>query len=175
MKNMNGVKDENTGINEGLGSHKYEYRDEEVGEHGEGTRAGDDMSAGVEVDSLVWEVDENQGEDEDMGDMEFFLGQDWMKGDHVSQMDGEEFWWNSKDLEEEVGAPVTGCYGEYTWFKTSDEDHRNDREVLLREWHDIKKTLGIDEETRTIAGDSIGLVWGKEKSYWQNGLWLKES
>ena len=171
-KNMNGVKDENTGIDEGLGSHRKEYRDE-VSDHGEGTRTGNDMSAGVEVDSLVWEVDENQGEDEDMGDIEFLLGQDWMNGDHVSQIDDEEFWWDSKDLEEEVGAPVTGCCGEYIWFKASDEDQRNDRAVLLQEWYDIEKTLGIDR--KLIPWQGIPLVWRKEKSYWRNGLWLRES
>ena len=160
-KNMNGVKDENTGIDERLGSHGKEYRDEEVSDHGEGTRAGDDMSAGVEVDSLVWEVDENQDEDEDMGNIELLLGQDWMNGDHVSQIEDEEFWWDSKDLEEEVGAPVTGCCGGHIWFKASDEDQINDREVLLQEWYDIEKTLGIDEETHTMAGDSIGLKEGE--------------
>ena len=111
----------------------------------------------MEVDSLVWEVDENQGEDQDMDGIELLLGQDWMNGDRVRQIDDKEFWWDSKDLEE-VGVPVTGCCAEYIWFKASEEDHKNDHEVLLQEWYDIEKTLGIDEETQTMAGDSNVLL-----------------
>ena len=53
------------------------------------------MSAEWGVDSRVWEVDENQGEDEDMGDIKFLLGQDGMNGHQVSQIDDEEFEWDS--------------------------------------------------------------------------------
>ena len=53
-------------------AHTEEYRDEEVSDHGEKDGAGYDMSAGAQVDRLVWEeIDGKQDEDQDMNGVEY--------------------------------------------------------------------------------------------------------
>ena len=170
VQDLGTTSSKNSGVEDtriSVGFCAEEYEDGESSNQGDGEGAGCDRYVGVEVDSLVWEeADWNQDEDQDMNVTEFLLGQDLVDGDQVDQRDEEEFWWDCKDLEEEMRASAMGYSGEYIWSKVTNEDHRHHNEILLQEWYDIEKTIGIDVETHNLMEDCIGveereIIWAE--------------
>ena len=151
--NQNGEQwvDEGNGEMSGS-SHEKEHENGEWSETNDMDEAGCYIGDGVDIDVLGYSVTGGyQDDDQDMDGMGFLTEEDWIDGEQSSRVDGEEFWWDNEDWDEEMGIQTGKHIRESFSSQTRSDGHWSEQEVLLHEWYEIEETLGMDDETAITA------------------------
>ena len=139
-------------------SHEKEHGNGEWSETNDMDEAGCYIGDGVDIDFLAYSVTGGyQDDDQDMDGIGLLTEEDCIDGEQSSQVDGEEFWWDNEDWDEEVGIQTVTHTRESFSSQVSTEGHRSEQEVLLHEWYEIEEILGMDNEATSTAEDGTGL------------------
>ena len=139
-------------------SHEKEHGNGEWSETNDMDEAGCYIDDGVAFDVLAYSVTGGyQDDDQDMDGIGFLTEEDCIDREQSSQVDGEEFWWDNEDWDEEVGIQTVTHTRESFSSQVSAEGHRSEQEVLLHEWYESEEILGMDNEATSTAEDGTGL------------------
>ena len=86
-------------------------------------------------------------EDDEHGSPTVFLDEYWSDDEEQSESSDGTFWWDDKDIEDELE------------LSTSKEYHsgsRANQHVLLEEWYEIEKILGMEEDPHVLPDEVVG-------------------
>ena len=137
--NQNGDDASEQWVDEGNGemsesSHEKGPGNGEWSETNDMDEAGSYIGDGVDIDVLAYSVTGGyQDDDQDMDGIGFLTEEDCIDGEQSSRVDGEEFWWDNEDWDEEVGIQTMTHTRESFSPQVSTEGHRSEQEVLLHE------------------------------------------